>query len=276
MGPPKAVPESAGLSQPYSFGGEDGEGTEEYLKKTSLSPWVPIPDPIARNLFDMARTGPEDIHVELGCGDGRVNFYAIDHGKVKKSTGIDIDDGIMAQARERLLKRYPQPPIEFITADLLDYNNDEVWTKVQEATIITMYFVQEALQKFRPLLEEKLAGRQCKIITCAYPMPSWNHTSFETSLGTTCYLYQWGDDDNNIFAEDILLVDKPKEVLEDPLEKMRAQGFDPNKIEQVPYQLQHPSTWDEEGDWTTDEEDSDDEEDDDSDDEEKSDPTKSK
>lgn len=61
MGPPKAVPESAGLSQPYSFGGEDGEGTEEYLKKTSLSPWVPIPDPIARNLFDMARTGPEDV-----------------------------------------------------------------------------------------------------------------------------------------------------------------------------------------------------------------------
>ena len=104
--------------------------------------------------------------MELGCGDGRVNFYAVDYGKVKKSIGIDIDEGILKQAHERLGKRYPQPPIEFVTADLLDFNH-EVWEKVQEATIITMYFVEDALQKIRPILEEKLAGKQCRILTCA-------------------------------------------------------------------------------------------------------------
>jgi len=60
-GPPKRLPEKTGLDAPYSYGGEDGTGTEEYLKKTSLSPWVPIPDPVARKLFDMSAPTPEDV-----------------------------------------------------------------------------------------------------------------------------------------------------------------------------------------------------------------------
>jgi hypothetical protein len=53
--------EQTGLSEPFLFGGADGESSEEYFKKTSLSPWVPIPDPIARKLFDMSAAGPDDV-----------------------------------------------------------------------------------------------------------------------------------------------------------------------------------------------------------------------
>lgn len=194
----------------------------------------------------------------MGCGDGRVNFYAIDHGKVKKSTGIDIDDGILDKARERLGKRYPQPPIEFITADLLDYNH-EAWEKVQEATIITMYFVEDALQKIRPLLEEKLAGKRCKIITCAYEMKGWTHTIMETTLGTTVYLYEWGTDmqeeDTSFFAEDDLLLNKPKEFMEDPLQEMRANGENMNieHIEKIMSMIPDMSKPDPNDSWSDDE-----------------------
>lgn len=60
-GPPKQAPTRTGLDAPYSYGGEDGSSTQEYLEKTSLSPWVPIPDPIARKLFDMSEATPEDV-----------------------------------------------------------------------------------------------------------------------------------------------------------------------------------------------------------------------
>lgn len=60
-GPPKVLPETTGMAEPYSYGGEEGEDTEGYLKKTSLSPWVPTPDPIARKLFDMSAPTPEDV-----------------------------------------------------------------------------------------------------------------------------------------------------------------------------------------------------------------------
>ena len=208
-----------------------------------------------------------------------MNFYAIDHGKVKKSIGIDVDEGIMKQARERLLKRYPQPPIEFITADLLDFSNLEVWdTKIQEATIITMYFVEDALRKLRPLLEEKLAGRKCKIITVSYAMPGWRHTIMETTLGTTCYLYEWGndmeeDEASTIFAEDNLLIDKPKELLQDPLEQMRAQGLDMDNIEQIANTIQDRAEEDRKQYWSDDD---DEEEEEASDSEDESGPSESK
>ena len=60
-GPPRRMPEIKGLTVPYSFGGENGESSEEYFKKVTLSPWVPIPDPIARKLFDMSAAGSEDV-----------------------------------------------------------------------------------------------------------------------------------------------------------------------------------------------------------------------
>lgn len=170
----------------------------------------------------------------MGCGDGRVNFYAIDHGKVKKSTGIDIDEGILEKSKERLRKRYPPPPVEFIQADLLDPDH-EVWEKIQEATIITMYFVGDALQKIRPILEEKLAGKHCKIITCSYEMKGWMYTMMETTLGITVYLYNWGkmDDEDTPFFDDDILIEKPKGLMEDPLEKLRVSGLDVTNIEHV-------------------------------------------
>jgi hypothetical protein len=59
-GPPKQFVQ-LGLDAPYAYGGKDGTNTEEYLEKTSLSPWVPIPDVVARKLFDMSEAGPEDV-----------------------------------------------------------------------------------------------------------------------------------------------------------------------------------------------------------------------
>jgi hypothetical protein len=98
-----------------------------------------------------------------------------------------------------------------------------------------MYFVEDALQKIRPILEEKLAGKHCKIITCAYEMKGWTYTTMETTLGTTVYLYNWGkmDDADLPFFDDDLLIEKPKGLMEDPLEKLRVEGLDMTNIEHV-------------------------------------------
>jgi SAM-dependent methyltransferase len=147
------------MVEPFEHGEKD---MESYLKKTSLSPWVPVSDAVARKMMDVAQAGPTDVHVDLGSGDGRVNFHAIDYG-VGRSIGIDVDEAIVQVARDRLAKRHPPPDLQFIVADLLDPHH-QAWEKVQEASIITMYFAMEALEDFRPLLEVKLAGRQCKVI----------------------------------------------------------------------------------------------------------------
>jgi len=141
----------------------------------------------------VAEAGPGDVHVDLGSGDGRLCFQAIDYG-VDRSTGIDVDEVITAAAQNRLMRRHPPPPLEFIVADLLDVTHP-AWEKVQEATLITMYFADEALRVFRPVLEEKLAGRECKILTCGYEMPGWNSRMQEVVLGTKIHRYDWGSEE---------------------------------------------------------------------------------
>jgi len=209
------------LEEPY----EHGEGNiNDYLDKATLSPWAPLPDSAARKIFDLAGAKPSDIHVDLGSGDGRVNFHAIDYG-ILKTTGIDVDEKIIEVARERLAKRHPPPDLEFIVADLLD-EHSPAWAVVQQATIISMYFADKALDVFRPLLEKKLVGRECKVITCGYEMPGWEAAVQEVVLGMQLNLYNWGstEDEDTIFIGDDFLKEKPKELMQDVLSDNKFQG----------------------------------------------------
>ncbi len=45
-----------------------------YLALASLSPWVPFPDAVVRLVLEVVNLGPDNVHVDLGCGDGRFNF----------------------------------------------------------------------------------------------------------------------------------------------------------------------------------------------------------
>jgi|AntRauTorckE5430_2_1112549.scaffolds.fasta_scaffold05219_5 hypothetical protein len=181
------------------FVARDKNGNEltmdEYLKFASLSPWVPVPDPVAIRALDIAKASPEDIHYELGSGDGRMNFHAIDSNfNVKKSVGIDIDASLIEQSNLRKARIHPSPEhLQFVCADLMDNRNPqtvEQWNTIQkECTLMTMYFVEDALLKIKPLLEQKLVGSKCKIITIGYAMKGWEPIWVEVMLGLTVYLY---------------------------------------------------------------------------------------
>jgi hypothetical protein len=128
----------------------------------------------------------------LGSGDGRVNFLACDQYKVKKSTGIDVDSKILSVATERLSKRHPKP--EHLSFRIENLVTSKAWLKdVQESTVITMYFITEALIQLRPLLEESFAkandGKICRIVCCGYAMPGWKHQWMETILDLPIYMY---------------------------------------------------------------------------------------
>ncbi len=144
----------------------------------------------------------------MGCGDGRLNFQAIDRPYgVHQSIGIDVDEILIGKAQERLTKRHPQPNVQFYLADLTDSGHD-IWRKViPEATIITMFFVEKALGKLRPLLEHSLQGRACNIVTCGYAMPGWNPSNVDRILDLTIHLYEWKGSSEDMQLTGIDLVD---------------------------------------------------------------------
>jgi hypothetical protein len=155
----------------------------------------------------MAEAGTDDVHVDLGSGDGRVNFHALDGFRVQSTIGIEVDEDLVAAANERVTKRHPRPPnIEFRTADLLADRLDDpggVWLNViPHATIITFYFAKPEMLRSR--LEAALTGKRCKIVACGYEMPGWVAAQEQVVLGTSIYLYDFGGDDSTFRGEDLI------------------------------------------------------------------------
>lgn len=143
--------------------------------------------------------------MELGSGDGRVNFHALKYG-VKESIGIDVDADIVQVATDRLARIHPPPNVSFLVSDLMDPHS-LAWDHVSRATILTMYFATPGLEKIRTLLEQALIGRRCKIFTCGYAMPGWNSQLVETVLDIPIHFYDWGNPavDDTFFTADIFV-----------------------------------------------------------------------
>jgi SAM-dependent methyltransferase len=181
---------------------DPGMPVDEYLKMASLSPWVPCPDVVARRMLDVGKAGGGTVHYDLGCGDGRVNFHALDTYGVRETTGIDVDPMMISRAEDRLARRHPRPDnVNFVAADLLDAP-DGLWERMGSSdpanTVITCYFVEEALLKIKPLLEQHCAAKGIRIVTCGYEMRGWHAKWSEVVLGLPIFLYEpRGDDDDD-------------------------------------------------------------------------------
>lgn len=161
------------------------------FESASLSPYLPVPIDVAQKMLEMAQVGPTDIHYELGSGDGRVNFCAADAG-VHKSIGVEIDSSLIELSNVELSKRQDSNNcvVTFVVADLMDPRH-AIWDDMQkEATVLTMYFVENALARLAPIMEERLAGG-CRIVTCGYPVPEWVPSKVKKKRGLSIHLYDF-------------------------------------------------------------------------------------
>ena len=58
-----------------------------------------------------------------------------------------------------------------------------------ECDVLTMYFVDEALQKLKPILEEHLVETECRVVTVGYEMKGWSACWVETIVGLNVFVY---------------------------------------------------------------------------------------
>ena len=141
---------------------------QAYLALASLSPWVPCPDIVVKRVLEIANVNATDVHVDLGCGDGRFNFAAVDYytddtggGEsngggggcgARESWGIDIDTNILERCNVRLGRRFvpnssdytttttttttektrKKSRLEFVQADLVQVVEREKWKYQQK------------------------------------------------------------------------------------------------------------------------------------------------
>lgn len=173
-----------------------------------------------------------------------MNFHALDPPfSVQKSTGLDIDEQLVGVANERLSKRHPKPDnLEFRVEDLM--KGDALHATLQDATLITMYFVQDALKKLKPKLEHALGDRKgVRIVCCGYEMPGWEPRWAEVILDLPVYMYTYNtplEELPKLTAEERAQMVAAMEPSSQPTESLEEEVFRTNSMDDDVEEIEVP------------------------------------
>jgi 16S rRNA G966 N2-methylase RsmD len=142
--------------------------------------WVPTPPQIIDSFFELAPVSSSDIVYDLGSGDGRLLFAALEKG-AGKCVGIDIDPDCVNVARETAKNKSLEQKVTFIESDVLDQD-------LSEASVILCYLLQSGIAFLRPKFEKELRPGT-RIVIETYPVQGWKPVKIKEVKNRNFYLY---------------------------------------------------------------------------------------
>jgi len=150
--------------------------------------YVPTPHEVVKRMLELAKVSPDDIHYDLGSGDGRIVIAAVKDFKAKKGVGIDLDPQRIKEAQENLAKAGVGDRVTFLNKNIFE-------TDFSEANVVSLYLLSTLNLKLRPTILEMKPGT--RIVTQSFSMAEWDpdhkeHVEFDSNgyKGTrTVYLY---------------------------------------------------------------------------------------
>ena len=140
------------------------------------------PQKVVEEMLEMAKVTKDDTVYDLGCGDGRFVITAAKKYGVR-GVGIDIDPQRVQESQKNAIEAGVTDRVRFIEDDLFT-------THINEATVITLYLLQELNLKLRPkLLRELKPGS--RILSYVYSMGDWKPDAMKPLGNSTFYYYVW-------------------------------------------------------------------------------------
>jgi precorrin-6B methylase 2 len=150
--------------------------------------YVPTPHQVVKRMLELAKVGPDDIHYDLGSGDGRIVIAAVKDFKARKGVGIDLDPQRIKEANENLAKAGVGDRVSFLNKNIFEAD-------FSEANTISLYLLSTLNLKLRPTILNMKPGT--RIVTQSFSMSDWDpdhkeHVEFDDNgfKGTrTVYLF---------------------------------------------------------------------------------------
>jgi len=131
----------------------------------SLAPYVPSPLNIVREMLTLAGAGPGDVVYDLGCGDGRVLFTAVEEFNVTQAVGYDLDQEMVEALEKRIRDAGMVGRIAAIQTNFMEVD-------LSPATIVTLYLTTSGNAKLRPKLEAELKP-DTRVVSHDFPIHDW-------------------------------------------------------------------------------------------------------
>lgn len=144
-------------------------------------PYVPTPQELVDRMLKLANIGPNDIHYDLGSGDGRIVVTAARDHKIKKGVGVDLDPVRIAEANENAKKAGVTDRVTFHRGDLFQMD-------FSEASVLTMYLLPEVNLKLRPKILDEMAPGS-RVVSHAFTMGDWKPDGHEIVDSRNIYLW---------------------------------------------------------------------------------------
>lgn len=158
-----------------------------------IPPFVTTPGEVTDRMLRLAGTGPDDVVIDLGSGDGRIVIAAArDFGA--RGIGVDIDARLVEQSRENARRAGVAGRTEFHVQDVRR-------TDLSRVTVVTVYLLPFLIDQLQPkFLDELRPG--ARIVTHAFGMQGWPPDRRETvrvtrrgpgneSPGDTSEIFLW-------------------------------------------------------------------------------------
>jgi len=137
--------------------------------------WVPTPQTLVDKMLDMAKLTAQDIHMDLGSGDGRTVITAAKRGAT--ATGIEYNPSMVELSRRNAAAAgLPAGKATFANADLFE-------TDLSKASVITMFLLPQINLKLRPKILDLKPGT--RIVSNTFTMEDWEADETST-VGEGC------------------------------------------------------------------------------------------
>jgi hypothetical protein len=140
--------------------------------------WVPTPDEVVDRMLTMAQVGPNDSHMDLGSGDGKIVIAAAKRGA--KALGIEYNPDMVKLAQDNAQKAGVADKANFRRADIFQ-------TDFSQATVITLYLLPALNMKLRPQLLSMKPGT--RVVSHSFTMEDWEADEISTMDGRRAYFW---------------------------------------------------------------------------------------
>jgi len=169
---------AAALALPGTATAQNKEYTPSVGQEGKDVIWVPTPQALVERMLDMAKLTPNDIHYDLGSGDGRTVITAAKRGA--QAVGVEFNPDMVALSERAAAKEGLAARAKFINGDIFQ-------TDFSHATVVTLYLLPSLNVKLRPTILRMKPGT--RVVSHAFSMDDWQPDQTDNVEGRTAYLW---------------------------------------------------------------------------------------
>ena len=145
--------------------------------------WVPTPDDVVERMLTMAQTGPNDIHFDLGAGDGKIAIAAAKKFGAR-ATGIEYNPDMAKHANANA----QAAGVAGVGPGKATIRQGDIFvTDFSSATVITLYLLPALNMKLRPTILAMRPGT--RVVSRSFTMEDWEADEISTMDGRRAYFW---------------------------------------------------------------------------------------